>query len=140
MTARRPLVQVSGKMKELPSADTLPATVIPNIYFPSAYTGTVDASDYVFALVTPVAFNLPSGMTGSVAKAKTASTGTATFDVKKNGTNIGTLTFTSSATGVFALASQTSFAVGDLLEIVGPASADATLADLRVVVAAIQTA
>jgi hypothetical protein len=40
------------------------------------------------------------------------------------------MVFDASTDATFVLASDTSFAAGDLMEIVAPASADATLADL----------
>jgi len=69
------------------------------------------------------------GTTGHTAEADTASTGTAEFDVQKNGVSIGTVTFTTSATGVVSIAATT-FAVGDVLKIIAPASADGTLSDI----------
>lgn len=123
----------------MPATDTLPATMIPNIYFPCAYSGTVDASDFVFALSAPVGFELHVGLPGSVARARAASTGNSVFLIQKNGGNIGTITFSAATTGVFSLPTQTPFAIGDLLEIVAPAVHDATLADLRITIAAVQT-
>jgi hypothetical protein len=75
---------------------------------------------------------LPAGLTGSVCKAGVAATGSTVLDIKKNGTNVGTLTFAAAGTtATLAMASATTFtAVTDKLSIVGPASADATLADI----------
>ena len=70
----------------------------------------------------------------SYATAKTASTGTIVFNIYKNATTlVGTVTFTASVTGVFASTggSAQSFVAGDLLELVCPASVDATWADGR---------
>lgn len=77
-------------------------------------------------------FSLPSGLTGSRATAGTASTGTAVFDLQKNTTSVGSITFTTSATGVLAMASGTSWAAGDVLRILAPASVDTTLADISI--------
>jgi len=65
---------------------------------------------------------------GSRAKASVASTGSAVYLVKKNGSNIGTLTFSSgNVDGVFALASATAFAAGDRFSVIAPNPRDATL-------------
>jgi hypothetical protein len=69
----------------------------------------------------------PAGFAASRAGALVASTGTAVYSVKKNGTEIGTLTFTSSDTGAFALASETSFAAGDRFSVIAPNPRDETL-------------
>jgi hypothetical protein len=72
-------------------------------------------------------------LTGSSGYAGTTATGSATINIRKNGSNQGTVVFAAgTATPTFALASALSFAAGDRLELVGPASADATLADISV--------
>lgn len=77
------------------------------------------------------AITFPSGMTGSNLIAETAATAQTVFSLKKNGVEFGTATFAASGTSAtFAAASETSFAAGDILTVVAPATADATLADL----------
>src|SRR5260370_29698181 len=63
--------------------------------------------------------------------ASAASTGTATFLVKKNGSQIGTIVFTAATTATFTTSSGVAqrFAQGDILTITAPSSADATLAN-----------
>ena len=99
-------------------------------FFPDLSVGGARVGMHIIAEPGGVAF--PSGLTNSQAKAKTASTGTATFDLQKNGSSVGSLTFTSSATGVFTFASPQTFAQGDLLEIIAPGTPDGTLADVAV--------
>jgi hypothetical protein len=77
-------------------------------------------------------FTIPSGASGSFASAGFASTGTATLDIKKNGASVGSVTFTTSATGTFTMASATTFDPDDLFELVAPGTADATLANISV--------
>jgi len=69
---------------------------------------------------------------GSLAKADTAATASTVLSVKKNGTEIGTITFAIAGTtgtlesdGVAA-----SFAAGDVMTVVAPATPDATLAKI----------
>jgi hypothetical protein len=71
--------------------------------------------------------------TGHVAGAGAASTGTAIYTIYKNGSSVGTITFTTSATGVFSIGSPISLnGSSDVLTILGPATADATLADMSI--------
>jgi hypothetical protein len=74
---------------------------------------------------------------GSFGKASAASTGTATLDVKKNGVSCGSIVFTTDDEATFTTSggSAVSFAAGDVLSIHGPATADATLADVGIALA-----
>jgi hypothetical protein len=83
---------------------------------------------------TAIATTIPTS--GNKASGSTASTGTAVFTIYKNGSSVGTVTFTASATGVYSIGSPVSLAIDDILTIVGPASADATLADTAFTLAA----
>jgi hypothetical protein len=78
------------------------------------------------------AFTLAVNCAGSIANLATASTGTAVFKIKKNGTQIGTITFTSSSTGVFAMSPAATFNVNDILTVFAPATIDATAAGFSV--------
>lgn len=72
-----------------------------------------------------------AGLSSSVASAGTAATGSTVLTIKKNGSSVGTITFgAGQSTGVFAMASQQSFASGDVLSVHNQGSADATLADI----------
>jgi len=67
-------------------------------------------------------------------------TGTAVLDIQKNGSPIGTITFTNAgATATFALAGGASFAIGDRLEIINANPADATLADISLALKGIRS-
>lgn len=90
---------------------------------------TFDAGQVLYAHVFTDAVTFQSNLDG-LAGAEVASTGTATVNVTKNGTSIGSLTYSTSATGTFSV-TATSFAVGDILRFVAPATADATLAGVR---------
>jgi hypothetical protein len=100
-------------------------------YVSGSWAGSPTASQvierYIFA--TPVTF--PAGLTGSYGAAGTAATATASFTIAKNGSAIGTMAFAAGATSAtFAMSTATSFAGGDVLTIVAPATPDATLANL----------
>lgn len=82
----------------------------------------------VYKFIATVPFTLPSGLSGSYATSEVASAGNVHFDIKKNGSDVGDITFNTSTTGSFTLGSDQSFAAGDVLTITGPATADASLA------------
>jgi hypothetical protein len=73
---------------------------------------------------------LPAGLSGSVCTAGAAATSSTVFNIAKNGSNIGTMTFAAAAANAtFSLASPVSFVAGDVLTII-PTSTDATLSNL----------
>jgi hypothetical protein len=74
--------------------------------------------------------------TGHQAGADTAATASTVFTLLKNGTSVGTVTFAASATtGTFSIGSPFSLAAADVFEIRGPATADATLANVNIILA-----
>lgn len=70
-------------------------------------------------------YQLPASLTGSYAISATAPTGTPAYPIKKNGSSIGTINYSSNS-GTFTFASAVSFAAGDVLTVEAPATADAT--------------
>lgn len=87
------------------------------------------------------AVSFAANFSGSYGKAVTASTGTATYSIKRSTncsvasptyTEIGTEIFTTSKTATFTTtgAASMSFSAGDCIEITAPATSDATLADV----------
>ena len=73
----------------------------------------------------------PASLTNSQGKAGTAATAQTDFDIQKNAVSVGTMRFAAAGTvATFIMASQTTFAAGDILTVVSPASPDATLANL----------
>jgi|GEM_PF-6618267 len=89
------------------------------------------ASQVLLRFYASRAFQLPVGLTGSMVKAAVAATASATFNIQKNGSTVGSFTFAAAGTtATFTMASATSWAAGDLLTIIAPASQDATLAQI----------
>ncbi len=81
------------------------------------------------------AVTFPDNFSGSQGVTGTNATGSSAWSIKKNGTEIGTCTFSSAgATGTFTTAGATAetFAAGDVLTIVAPVSVDATMADIGI--------
>jgi len=98
-------------------------------YAPGCYI----SDQVVLSIQLPTGVILPVNAVGSSANDVINASASAVFSITKNGTQIGTLTFVlGSATGTFAIASPVTFNVGDILQIVAPASPDATLAGTSV--------
>lgn len=95
--------------------------------------GEPTASQIVFRFIAVRALHFPASLTGSQAKAGVAATGSTVFDIQKNGSSVGSITFSASGTtGAFSAASAISLAAGDVLSIVAPGTPDATLADISI--------
>lgn len=93
--------------------------------------GTMTADELVLVYTATVGFTLPNSFTGSLANSTDVSTGTVAFTLKKNGTSIGSITFTSANTGTFSGAGST-FVAGDKLTIEAPTTPDATLKNVSI--------
>ena len=72
-------------------------------------------------------FVLPDGLAGSKAESIVPSTGAAAYPIKQNGTPVGTIDFaTGNNDATFTFSGDVTFAVGDILTVEAPATADAT--------------
>lgn len=95
------------------------------------FSGAPGNSEKIFTFAAPKVFTLPIGLTGTKIFAQVTATAEATVDIQKNDVSIGTITFAiASNTPTFTFASATAFAVGDRLQLINQATADATLADI----------
>lgn len=93
--------------------------------------GTYSASEVVIRYMNATEFTLPASLSGAQISAGTVSTASATFSIRKNGTPVGTITFAAGqATPSVSFTADIAFAAGDVLSLIGPASPDATLADI----------
>ena len=93
--------------------------------------GIMTDAQLLFARKTVRAFTLPINLTGSYGTAQVSATASTTVTLKKNGSSIGTMVWAIAGTvATITFSSAVSFAVGDLLTAHGPATADATLADV----------
>lgn len=89
------------------------------------------SNEWLFGYTFDVAVTFAVNLAGSYATAGVAASGSPVFSLRKNGVQFATLTY-SGQTGIFICPVQTPFAVGDLLELVAPASADGTLSRLSI--------
>lgn len=72
-------------------------------------------------------FKLLAGLTGSTSEGQVVPTGSPSYPIKKNGSTIGSIDFTAATVAAtFTFSTETSFVQGDVIEIVAPATADAT--------------
>lgn len=105
----------------------------------ASVSGDVPADAVLVGLMPfATATTFPADFAGSQAVAGTAPTLDAVFEVYKNASVVGTITFVEATTSaVFATSGglPVSFAPGDTIRIIGPASADATLADIGIALA-----
>lgn len=91
----------------------------------------------VFYFVANRSFTIPGTMLNSIAKAGTASTGTAVLSIRKNGTPFATVTFSAgNTTGTVAGNTNMNFVAGDVITITNQTTADATLANIGITIAA----
>lgn len=100
------------------------------------------SSGLMVRLAVTRATRLPAGLTGTIAfSGANATTSTAIAIQKRTAagvtTSVGTLTWTSaSSAATVSFTSAVDFAAGDFVQLVGPATQDATLADLSVTLVA----
>ena len=112
------------------------------IYFPALQAV---ANQEIFRLAFGHTTNFAGNFAGSQGSTKTAATATATFIVNKNGSQVGTIVWAGGSPASFTPTFSTtsgaavSFSAGDVLTIVGPAAADATLANWSVTLVGTRT-
>lgn len=95
--------------------------------------GQPAASQVILRYLAPRSLILPPDLAGSRGAAGVGATAPADFDLRRNGSSIGTMRFAAGATvASFIAAAPATFAPGDVLTVVAPAAPDATLADLAI--------
>ena len=114
---------------------------VPSVYeIGISITGIMNNSEMLLQYVLPVGISIPSGATGSYAIANIAATASTTVQINKNGSSIGSINWgASSTTGTYTFTSAVTFAAGDVLQLVAPSTADTTLANVGITIAATRT-
>jgi hypothetical protein len=97
----------------------------------SFFAGAPANSELIVRFEAARSITMPINLTNSRGRLGVAATAQTDFDIRKNGSSIGTMRFAASGTTAsFIFSSQQTLAGGDRLDVVAPASADATAADL----------
>lgn len=111
--------------------------VATKLYQPTSYLpGVPAASTTLLLAVSAVQASFPTSFTGSYATADVAATASTVLTVKKGTVTVGTITFAAgAAVGTFVAASITSLAPGEKIAVYAPATPDATLAGIAIVLA-----
>ena len=99
------------------------------------YAGTPGDAVTILSHIAARAFTIKAGMPGSQWDCGSNPAAATTLDVQKNGTNVGSISVTTAGVGTFAMASDTSFAAGDILSVVTPNPADASMANITLTIA-----
>lgn len=121
-------------------ASQLPATTAQpfdiHLFYPGVPTASAILLDAEFA--RSVAF--PANFAGAALKARVAAAAPVSIDVQKNGASVGTISFATGATSATFSTSGVAltFAAGDYLSLIAPATADVALANLRGVLAGLR--
>lgn len=78
------------------------------------------------------AVRFPAAFVGSLAVSRVAASGSSVISITKNNVQVGTITFgAGQSSGVYAMAAETTFAVGDRIDFVCPNPADANLSGIK---------
>ena len=96
------------------------------------FAGTPTSSQKVFSFVAPRDIDFADDFAGSYLTADTAATSSTIFDVQINGSSVGTITVAAAGTtGTFATTGGAeSVLAGQKVQIIGPSTADGTIAGL----------
>jgi len=102
-----------------------------SVILSGSFSGRPTSNLILQSLVCAGSVTVPAGFSGSRASAGTAATATADFNIQKNGTIVGTMSFAPSAmTATFVATAATAFAAGDVLTIVAPPTPDPTISNI----------
>lgn len=117
--------------------------------FPIGAEATIAGGEVLLRFICPRALRLPANLAGSVGSAAVAPTASTTLTIRKRlsgataYTTVGSFVFATGTAPIVATSLTTTggvavdFAVGDELSVIGPATADATLAQWAVTLSAI---
>lgn len=101
--------------------------------------GAPTASEVLLDFVFTRSVNYLALFAGSVGVSGVAADAQTDFDIKKNGSSIGTMRFAAAATSATFLGSAVSFAANDRIQVVAPGSPDADLAEVSFTLAGYRT-
>lgn len=121
----------SGQELKTNGAGADPAWVTEPYDVGGACSGVPSVSLVIMRFPAPRAIAFAVSLTNSQGVAAIAATAQTDFDILKNGVSFGTMRFAAAGTvATFISAGGATFAAGDVLTVVAPASPDATLSDI----------
>jgi len=99
--------------------------------FGGFYQGTLPADEIVLGFIATRDVTLPAGLTDSRCEAKVPATAETVLSLELEGTPVGSITFAAAGTvGTFSFVSQDIIGAGETFEVIAPAVADLTLANV----------
>lgn len=115
----------------LRSNGTDPVWSLPPYDIASFFAGAPTGAQLMYRFVAGRSIVLPINLTNSQSKSKVASTLAKAIDIQVNGVSKGSVNYAIGATvATFTFAASVTLAAGDVLELIAPAVADATLANI----------
>lgn len=123
----------SGQVLTSGGASANPAWVTPPVDIAVYVEQAPTTLERLLRFTASRGYTFPGNLVGSVASASTAATASTAFDVQKNGSSVGTITFAlgaTTATFVTAGGSAITLVATDYLEIFAPVTPDATLKEI----------
>lgn len=122
---------VAGDTLVFEGTDWLPAQR--QIEITGGVEGQPAADQVILRYVATRNGTLPIDLAGGQAVAGVAATAQTDFDIRKNRTSVGTMSFAPGATAAtFGVASEVTLVAGSVLTVVAPGTPDGTLADLAI--------
>mgnify|MGYP006274006119 CR=1 FL=1 len=100
------------------------------------FAGTSEDGETMVRYVCARAFTVEAS--GHAGAAGTAAAAETIYSIRKNGTQFGTATFAANASSATFSVTSTSFAAGDIIEILAPGTADGSLADISITLAGVR--
>lgn len=111
--------------------DTIPSPLYTEYDISNFTNGVVLSSETIVRTLFVRSVQFPINFVGSLAFCNNPAIYNAVFSIRKNGAQVGTMTFAADVQSAsFSLPTATTFNPGDMLEIVGPATADYQLSNL----------
>ena len=106
------------------------------VWLSTFYPGLPTADLLMASMVAPAGGAVfPADLSDSRLSAKVAATAETVFLIKKGAVQVGSITVAAAGTtGVFAMASETTLAAGEVLDVYAPSTPDGTLADVSMTI------
>ena len=145
LTGERVLTDTETVTWDFTTAGQAKATAVGGSTTSTAYdlgvtwSGTIPTNQVLLRYPFPRQVTFPANLSTSKGVSTAAATGAYVITIARNGTPVGTINFAAAATSAtFTMASDTVFAIGDILTLTAQSAVDATLANLGISLAGIR--